>query len=75
MQLAVLTLAECVFQNLDWGALRLKQMFAAEVMRLETESGDAEVQRTLSVVLRRFPEIRAIQWAKKGSPRAYACLR
>ena len=27
-----------VFDDLDWGALRLKQMFAAEIIRLETES-------------------------------------
>ena len=27
-----------VFNDLDWGALHLKQMFAAEIIRLETES-------------------------------------
>jgi hypothetical protein len=42
-----------VFEHLDWGALRVKQMFAAEVKRLERTRplGTAHL-------LRQYPEIR-----------------
>ena len=37
-QMIVLRAALNVFDNLDRGALRIRQMFAAEIIRLETES-------------------------------------
>ena len=37
-QMIVLGAALNVFDDLDWGALRIRQMFAAEIIRLETES-------------------------------------
>ena len=65
MQLAMLGITYCAFRHLDWGALSVKQMFAAEIMRLEAESDDEHVQKSVSVVSRKLPEIRAIQWAIK----------
>ena len=65
MQLAMLAIADCVFQYLDCEALRVKHMLAAEVMRLEAESDDEHVQLTASMVSQRYPEIRAIhEWWK-----------
>ena len=49
-----------VFDDLDWGALRVKQMFAAEIIRLETESRHPSVQEFLSDILHQFPEIRSL---------------
>ena len=59
-QRIVLGAAINVFDDLDWGALRVKQMFATEIIRLETESDDASVQRFVSKILHRFPEIRSL---------------
>ena len=61
-----------VFEDLDWGALHLKQMFAAESIRLETESNHPSVQGFLSENLRQFPEIRSLACAAQtcaGAPR------
>ena len=52
-----------VFDDLDWGALRVKQMFAAEIIRLETESRHPYVQERLSKILHQFPEIRSLACA------------
>ena len=52
-----------VFNDLDWGALRLKQMFAAEIIRLETESHHPGVQKHVAKILHRFPEIRSLACA------------
>ena len=65
MQVAMLGITDCVFRYLDWGALHLKQMLAAEVMRLEAESDDKSVQLSVSEISKEFPEIRALQWAIK----------
>ena len=40
VQVAMLGLSKTVFLDLDWGALRVKQRFAAEVMRLEAAGSD-----------------------------------
>ena len=60
MQLLMLSIAQGVFNHLDWGELRVKQTFAAEVMRLETESRRQTVQMAVSELLRDFPEIRQL---------------
>ena len=57
-----------VFGDLDWGALRLKQMCAAEIIRLESESHYATTQKNVSVILRRFPEIRSLACAAASAP-------
>ena len=49
-----------VFADMDWGALRVKQMFAAEVRRLETHCDDVDVQDAVSCLLTEFPEIREL---------------
>ena len=77
MQLAMLGITYCAFRHLDWGALSVKQMFAAEIMRLEAESDDEHVQESVSIVSQKLPEIRAIQWAIKRikeMPRTSASL-
>ena len=53
----VLLAAGAVFQELDSSAWRAKQMFAAEVTRLETESCDKSVQLIASSLFCRFPDI------------------
>ena len=53
----ILMLARLVFTNLDWGALRLKQMFAAEVKRLESLNLDKGMRKRVSRILCDFPEI------------------
>ena len=53
----ILMLARLVFTNLDWGALRLKQMFAAEVKRLESLNLDKGMRKCVSRILCDFPEI------------------
>ena len=58
--LGMLGAASVVFTAMDWGALRLKQMFAAEVRRLETQSDDETVQAAVSCLLADFPEIREL---------------
>ena len=60
-QCMILNLAEYVLK-MDWGELRVKQLFAAEVLRLEreAESQDASVRRAVPKVLDRFPEIRQL---------------
>ena len=59
-QCMIIKLAEHVFDILDWGALRLKQLLAAEVMRSESESQDESVRWCVSRVLDLFPEIRQL---------------
>ena len=61
-----------VFDDLDWGALRVKQMFAAEIIRLETESGHPVVQERLSEIFHQFPEIRSLACAAASAPDARA---
>ena len=58
--LGMLGAASVVFAAMDWGALRVKQMFAAEVRRLETQSDDETVQAAVSCLLTDFPEIREL---------------
>ena len=58
--LGMLGAASVVFTAMDWGALRVKQMFAAEVRRLETQSDDETVQAAVSCLLTDFPEIREL---------------
>ena len=61
VQVAMLGLSKTVFLDLDWGALRVKQRFAAEVMRLEAAGSDHKsVRWALSELLREFPEIRIL---------------
>ena len=55
----LLIVAIRVFDCLDWGALRVKQMFAAEIKRLQVES-DEEVQEHVNELQCRFPEIREL---------------
>ena len=74
MQLLVLGITDSAFRYLDWGALGVKRMLAAEVMRLEAESDDQDVQMAAYEVSRRFPEIQAMQWAMKSAPRTSASL-
>ena len=59
-QISMASLARGVFEDLDWGELRAKQLFAAEVLRLETASNDEEVLRVVSDVLSRCPEMRLL---------------
>ena len=59
-QLIVVLTARAVFNDLDSSPRRVKQMFAAEVTRLETESCDKSVQRVASRLLRERPEIRQL---------------
>ena len=56
-QIAMLGVASDIFKHLDSSAWRVKQMFAAEVVRLETESRDKCVQLAASRLLYEFPEI------------------
>ena len=56
-ELIVLLAAGAVFQELDSSAWRAKQMFAAEITRLETESCDKGVQLIASSLYHRFPDI------------------
>ena len=69
-QLIVLSTARAVFNHLDSSACLVKQMFATEVMRLETESRDQSVQLIVSRLLHEFPEIRQLrlwlQCCKRG---------
>ena len=60
MQLAMLGITDLVFRCLEGGPLHVKQMLAAEVMRLEAESDDESVLKAASEVSRRFPKIRAL---------------
>ena len=59
----VLGAALNVFGDLDWGALRIRQMFAAEIIRLDIESHHPGVQRLLSMNFNLFPEIRSLACA------------
>jgi len=64
-----------VFNDLDWGALHLKQMFAAEIIRLETESHHLSVQENVSTILHRFPEIRSLACAASAPDTRAGALR
>ncbi|CAL1130723.1 unnamed protein product [Cladocopium goreaui] len=64
-----------VFDDLDWGALHLKQMFAAEIIRLETESHHLSVQENVSTILHRFPEIRSLACAASAPDTRAGALR
>ena len=64
-----------VFDDLDWGALHLKQMFAAEIIRLETESHHPSVQKNVSIILHRFPEIRSLACAASAPDTRAGALR
>ena len=59
-QYLILNLAKLSFQHLDWGALRVKQMLAAAVMRLKAESQDTSLQQAISRVLGIYPEMREL---------------
>ena len=61
-EMLLLNVANCVFKRLDWGELRVKQLLAAEIKRLEAESHRtcASVQGGVSQLLRKFPEIREL---------------
>ena len=56
-QILLLGIASHIFEDLDFSAWHVKQMFAAEVMRLETESRDKSVQLAVSCLLHHFPDI------------------
>ena len=56
-QILVLSTARGVFKHLDSSAWRAKQMFAAEVTRLETESRDKHVPLLASRLSHEYPEI------------------
>ena len=60
VQVAVLSLTSKVFK-MDWGALRFKQRFAAEIRQLEVAGSDNKsVRSALSELLRMYPEIREL---------------
>ena len=59
-ELMVVLTARNVFKCLDICAWHVKQMFAAEVMRLETESRDKSVKHFVSGVLHECPEMRQL---------------
>ena len=59
-QIAMLGIAGGVFKHLDYSAWRVKQMFAAEVLRLEAESPDQCVKLAASRLLYQFPEIQEL---------------
>ena len=60
LQLALLSVTRMVFL-MDWGALRFKQRFAAEIRQLEVAGSDNKYVRSgVSKVLREFPEIRML---------------
>ena len=65
-QFLILALAKEVFNNLDWGALRLKQMFAAEVRRLQAQTRNERLQVVVSKLLRSFPEIHEL-WQRSNT--------
>ncbi|CAL1148176.1 unnamed protein product, partial [Cladocopium goreaui] len=78
-QTVVLGASLNVFDDLDWGALRLKQMFAAEIIRLETESHHpSQVLQThvlaryasLPFGLKAAPELRHEKAAETGEAAA-----
>ena len=52
--------ARGVFKFLDTSAIRVKEMLAAEVTRLEAESRDKTVRHVVYGVLRECPEIRQL---------------
>ena len=56
-QILLLGIASHIFKDLDFSAWHVKQMFAAEVMRLEAESRDKSLQLGVSCLLHHFPEI------------------
>ena len=59
----LLTVAICVFEDLDWGALRVKQMFATEIKRLRTRlqvESDEIVEKCVEELQCRFPEIQEL---------------
>ena len=60
VEMALLRIALGVFGNMDWGELRLKQAFAAEVRRAEKESFNESVQEVVSELLNEFGEIREL---------------
>ena len=62
-QMIVLGAVLNVFDDLDWGALRIRQMFAAEIVGLETESHHPGVQNLLSIFLHGFP--RSDHWPEQ----------
>ena len=56
LQIRYFTVASGVFQRPDWGELRVKQLLAAEITRLEGKRNTVNLQRNVSD-LREFPEI------------------
>ncbi|CAL1141993.1 unnamed protein product [Cladocopium goreaui] len=59
-QCLLIRLAAGVFEDLDWGALHLKRMFAAEVRRLETEGRTRCLRGYASNLACKHPEIREL---------------
>jgi len=50
-------------------------MFAAEIIRLETESHHPSVQKNVSIILHRFPEIRSLACAASAPDTRAGALR
>ena len=67
-QSLVISVAETVFENLDWGAMLLKQKFAAEVKRLEAESHAEYVREAASEALEKL-QMREL-WRNSKKPRS-----
>ena len=65
-QVTMLSLAGAILEDLDWGELRAKKMFAAEVLRLESASSDQQVLKIVSDVLSDCPEMRLL-WQRSNS--------
>ena len=73
-QLRTLGIARCVFLYLDWGALRVKQMLAAEVNRLGADKSCPKcVHGVVSRILRELSEIRALAATHKSSQTCSQC--
>ena len=56
-QIVLLGIASGIFKDLELIPTCVKQMFAAEVMRLETDSLEKNVQLAVSCLLCKFPDI------------------
>ena len=56
----MVVLARAMCEDLDWGELRAKKMFAAEVLRLESASCDQQVLKIVSDALSDCPEMRLL---------------
>ena len=63
-----------VFNDLDWGALHLKQMFAAEIIRLETESHHPSAQNKMCLLFC-IGSRRSDHWPAQQVPQTHVLAR